>query len=322
MGTGFVGIDVSKATLDVAHLPSGETWTESNDEAGIGRLVARLQAMGPELAVLEATGGYEVLVATALSTARLAAAVVNPRQVRDFAKALNKLAKTDRIDAVTLALFGERLRPEPRPVADEQQRRMEALMLRHRQIIEMVVAEGSRLESCREATVRADINETIAWLKRRLKDIDRDLDRELRSSPVWREREALFRGIPGVGRTTVATLASDLPELGKLNRKQIAALVGVAPFNADSGTSVKGKRRCWGGRSSVRSVLYMATLAATRHNAVIKAHYAQLLARGKEKKVALVACMRKLLTHLNAMARDNARWNHALAASAAASAPA
>src|SRR5262249_43786496 len=157
-----------------------------------------------------------------------------------------------------------------------------------------IVAEGNRLEGCRDTTVRQDILETAKWLKRRLKDIDRDLDRELRSSPVWREREALFRGIPGVGRTTIATLACDLPELGKLNRKQIAALVGLAPFNDDSGTSRKGKRRCWGGRSGVRAVLYMATLAATRWNPVIKAHYAHLVARGKEKKVALVACMRKL----------------------------
>jgi transposase len=319
---GFVGIDVSKASLDVAHLPSGETWTESNDPAGIDRLTGRLKALAPELVVLEATGGYEILLATALSTAGLAAAVVNPRQVRDFAKAVNRLAKTDRLDAGVLALFGERVRPEPRPVGDTQQRRMEALMQRHRQIVEMVVAEGNRLESCREATVREDILETIKWLKRRLKDIDHDLDRELRNSPVWRAREALFRRIPGVGRTTVATLASDLPELGKLNRKQIAALVGLAPFNDDSGTSRKGKRRCRGGRAGVRSVLYMATLTATRFNPVIRSHYARLLAKGKEKKVALVACMRKLLTHLNAIARDNKPWNHALAAGIAASAPA
>jgi transposase len=320
MKQGFVGIDVSKATLDMAHLPSGETWTAENNVASIQRLVERLQAMAPELVVLEATGGYEVVVASALSAARIAVAVVNPRQVRDFAKAIGKLAKTDKIDATVLALFGERVRPEARPIADEQQRRMEALMQRHRQIVEMIVAEGNRLEGCRDAKVREDIVETIKWLKRRLKDIDRDLDRELRNSPVWRERESLFRGIPGVGRTTTAVLAADLPELGQLNRKQIAALVGVAPFNQDSGTSKKGKRRCWGGRAGVRSVLYMATLAATRYNAVIKAHYARLLARGKEKKVALVACMRKLLTHLNAIARDNKPWNHALAACATVSA--
>jgi len=322
MNNEFVGIDVSKATLDAAHLPTGNTWRESNDDAGVERLVARCKALAPELVVLEATGGYEVVVATALATAGIAVAVVNPRQVRDFAKAMNKLAKTDQIDAGVLALFAERVRPEPRPVADEQQRRMEALMLRHRQIVEMFVAEGNRLESCREVKVREDIMATMNWLKRRLKDIDGDLDRELRNSPVWREREALFCSVPGVGRTTIATLASDLSELGKLNRKQIAALVGLAPFNDDSGTSKKGKRRCRGGRSTVRSVLYMATLTAVRWNPVIKAHYTHLLARGKEKKVALVACMRKLLTHLNAMARDNKPWNHALATGNVASAPA
>jgi transposase len=314
---GFVGIDVSKATLDVAHRPSGEAWRESNDSDGVARLAERLKAAAPELVVLEATGGYEKLVAIKLSTANVPVAVVNPRQVRDFAKAINRLAKTDRIDAEVLALFGERVRPEPRPLADEQQQRMEALMLRHRQIVEMIVAESNRHDQCRNATVCADIDATIKWLKGRLKEIDRDLDRELRSSPVWRDREALFRGIPGVGRTTVAALASDLPELGQLNRKQIVALVGLAPFNDDSGTSKKGKRRCRGGRSGVRSVLYMATLAATRWNPVIKQHFAQLVARGKERKVALIACMRKLLTHLNAMARDNKPWNHALAAPAA-----
>jgi transposase len=198
---------------------------------------------------------------------------------------------------------------------------MEALMLRHRQIVEMIVAESNRLQMCRDGKICANIKETINWLKRHLKDIDSDLDRELRNSPVWREREALFRGVPGVGRTTLATLASDLPELGTLDRKKIAALVGVAPFNADSGTSKHGKRTCWGGRATVRSMLYMATLAATRFNPIIRAHYAKLLARGKQKKVALVACMRKLLTHLNAMARDKKPWSHALAAGGAVSGP-
>lgn len=321
MSQDFVGIDVSKATLDIAHRPSGERWSESNDAAGVQRLTQRLLAAPPQLIILEATGGYEVLVATTLAAANLPVAVVNPRQVRDFAKAAQILAKTDQLDAGVLALFGERMRPEPRPLSNEQQMRMEALMLRHRQLVEMIVAESNRLSLCRDEQVRTNIHETINWLKRHLKDIDRDLDRELRNSPVWREREMLFRSVPGVGRTTLATLASDLPELGRLDRKQIAALVGVAPFNDDSGTS-KGKRRCWGGRSTVRNMLYMATLAATRFNPVIRAHYATLLARGKQKKVALVACMRKLLTHLNAMARDNKPWNHTLAATATRPAPA
>jgi transposase len=321
MANGFVGIDVSKATLDVAHVPSGQTWTESNDAAGVDRLVKRLKGMDPELVVLEATGGYECPTATELSAASVPVAVVNPRQVRDFAKALGRLAKTDRIDATVLALFGERVRPEPRPLPDETQRRLGAFMLRHRQIVEILVAENNRLESCRDDAVRADITETINWLKRRLKDIDRELERELRQSPIWREREVLFRSVPGVGPITIATLASDLPELGKLDRKKVAALVGLAPFNDDSGTS-KGQRRCWGGRASVRPTLYMATLAAIRWNPVIKPHYARLLARGKEKKVAIVACMRKLLTHLNAMARDHKPWNHALAAGTVAQASA
>jgi transposase len=319
---GYVGVDVSKARLDLAHRPSGETWSESNDHAGIQRLVEQVKEIGPELVVLEATGGYEAPAAAALATAGIAVAVVNPRQVRDFAKALNKLAKTDRIDALVLAHFAQAVRPEPRPLSDEAQQRLEALMLRRRQIIEMVVAESNRLESCRVAQVRHDIEETVTWLRRRLKDIDRDLDRAIRDSPVWREREPLFRGVPGVGRVTIAALASELPELGKLNRKQIAALVGVAPFNDDSGKR-DGRKRVWGGRSGVRATLYMAAVAAIRCNPVLKPFYAHLCANGKPKKVALVACMRKLLTHLNAMARDGKPWNHLLAATpAAASAPA
>lgn len=322
MQKGFVGIDVSKERLDVAHLPSATPWTETNDEAGIGRLVGRVKEAAPELVVLEATGGYEAAVAIALATAGIPVAVVNPRQVRDFAKAMNKLAKTDAIDAQVLALFGERVRPEPRPLGDESQRELEALLLRRRQLVEMIASERNRLESCRVTKIRADIEETIQWLRRRLKDIDRDLDRAIRNSPVWREREQLFRGIPGVGRVTVAVLASDLPELGKLNRKQIAALVGVAPFNDDSGRRLDGKRHIWGGRATVRAALYMASISAIRCNPVLKPFYAHLRAAGKLPKVALVACMRKLLTMLNAIARDNKPWKHAITAPAAASAPA
>jgi transposase len=322
MEKGFVGIDVSKDVLDVAHRPSGSSWAEPNDETGIARLVARLREVKPELVVLEATGGYETAVAIALATAGVAVAVVNPRQVRDFAKAFNKLAKTDAIDADCLALFGERVRPEPRPLGDEAQRQLEALMLRRRQLVEMIASERNRLQSCRVETIRKDIQETIQWLGRRLKDIDRDLDSALRRSPIWREREPLFRSVPGVGRVTVAVLASELPELGTLNRKQIAALVGVAPFNNDSGRRTDGKRQVWGGRASVRATLYMATLKATQTNLVIRAFYARLLATGKPKKVALVACMRKLLTMLNAMARDGRPWAHAPRKLVAASTPA
>jgi transposase len=317
MARSWIGIDVSKKRLDGAHRPSEERWTEANDGPGIARLVARVREAAPELVVLEATGGYEAVVATELATAGIAVAVVNPRQVRDFAKALGILAKTDRIDAAVLARFAEVVHPEPRPLSDEAQQQLEALMLRRRQLVEMLGAERNRLDKCRVAVVRQDIEQTIKWLERRLKDIDRDLDRAIQSSPIWRARDRLFQGIPGVGRVTVAVLLADVPEIGTLNRKQIAALVGVAPFNNDSGQRTGGKRCIWGGRAGARATLYMAALVATRSNHVFRPFYARLLAAGKPKKVALVACMRKLLVMLNAMARDARPWRHALAAAPA-----
>lgn len=315
--SGFVGIDISKERLDVAHRPSGKVWQFANDPEGHKELVAALRAEQPELIVVEATGGYEQVVALEMAASGLAVAVINPRQARDFAKALGKLAKTDRIDAQVLAHFAESVRPETRPLADEEQRRLEALAQRRQQLVTMLVSEQNRLESCRVEVVRQDIRETIAWLRKRLKDLDKDISRQLRSSPIWREKEQLFRSIPGVGFVTVVTLLASLPELGKLNRKQIAALVGLAPFNDDSGKR-GGQRSIWGGRAQVRSTLYMATLSGVRHNPNLRAFYARLCAAGKPKKVAITACMRKLLVHLNAVARDGVAWRHAAAPALAA----
>ena len=301
-----VGIDVAKDSLQVA--VTGEVgWSCGNDEAGIEELVERLKAVRPVRIVMEATGGYEQAVVAALGVAQLPVVVVNPRQVRDFAKALGKLAKSDPIDAEVLRRFAEAVKPEWRPLADAQTRELEAVLARRRQLLGMLVAERQRLAQA-VPVVRRELRAHIAWLVKRVKDCDRQLGGMLRASPLWRERERLFRGVGGVGRINVATLCASLPELGSLDRRKIAALVGVAPFNRDSGT-LKGRRRCWGGRAEVRAVLYMATVAAVRCNPVIRAFYLRLTGAGKPAKVALTACMRKLLTILNAMARDGAEWD-------------
>ena len=260
--------------------------------------------------MLEASGGYEAAVVAGLAAAKLPVVVVNPRQVRDFAKATGRLAKTDRIDAGVLTQFGQQLRPEIRPLKDEQTLALEALLSRRRQIVSMLAAERQRLALAAPA-VRRDIKEHIHFLVKRLKDSDRGLDEALRDSPLWREREELFKPVKGIGKQTLFSLCALLPELGQLNRRKLAALVGVAPFNCDSGT-LKGKRHCWGGRADLRCVLYMATLSATRSNPVIRAFYQRLLKAGKAKKVALTACTRKLLTILNAMVRNNTAWNENL----------
>lgn len=302
----FVGIDVAKAELVIAIRPSGDRWTVANDEAGIQTLLKRLRRHTPALVVLEATGGYERAAVAALAAARLPLVVANPRQVRDFARATGQLAKTDRIDADTLALFAERVRPNPRALPDEAARALDALLTRRRQVLEMLIAERNRLEHALPA-VRRGITQHIRWLERQLHDVDRDLDDSIQGSPVWRAKENLLRSAPGVGPVLSRTLIGELPELGTLPRKQIAALVGVAPLARDSGT-LKGKRLVWGGRAPVRAALYMAALVGTRCNPVIRAFYRRLLAAGKPKKVALTACMRKLLTILNAMMRTNTMW--------------
>jgi len=303
----FIGIDVSKATLDIASLPDGESWTVTNDDPGLAELAPRLVALAPVLIVLEATGGFELLAALALAKAGLPVAVVNPRQVRDFAKAMGQLAKTDALDAGMLAAFAQRIRPEPRPLPDEAARLLESLLTRRRQIVDMLTAEKNRLGFAR-GPVKRDIGQHIRWLEKRLRDVDDDLQDAVTASPLYHAKAALLRSVPGVGQVTTLTLLATLPELGQLSRHQIAALVGVAPMNRDSGT-VRGKRMVWGGRAPVRAVLYMATLVGVKHNPVLRVFYERLRAAGKPFKVAATACMRKLLTILNAMLHQNRRWD-------------
>jgi transposase len=303
----FIGIDVAKATLDFAVLPGEETWSTSNDEAGIAQLLPRLAALQPTLVVLEATGGFEHALVAALVQAGLPVVVVNPRQVRDFGRALGRLAKTDAIDALTLALFAERVRPQPRPLPDEAAQLLDALLTRRRQLVEMLTAERNRLGFAR-GPVRRDLTQHIRWLERRLDDVDGELRTTLEASPVWRAKDQLLQSVPGVGRILSLTLLAELPELGSLSRRQIAALVGVAPLNRDSGT-LRGRRHIWGGRASVRAALYMGALVGTRWNPALRRFYARLRAAGKPAKVALVACMRKLLTILNAMVRQQTPWS-------------
>ena len=303
----FIGIDVSKARLDVAIRPSAEKLSVSNDEAGIQALVKRLSELKPVLIVLEATGGLERSVSGTLGSAQLPVVVVNPRQVRDFAKALGQLAKTDRIDAEVLARFAEAIRPPLRPLPDKVSLELRSLIARRRQLIEMMVAEKNRLSTASKA-VRKRIEAHIRWLETELDRADKDLDHSIRQSPIWCENEDLLRSVPSVGPVVSRTLLAELPELGRLNRKQIAALVGIAPLNCDSGT-FRGRRGIWGGRATVRAVLYMAALVASRRNSVIRNFYKRLRDKGKAPKVALVACMHKLLTILNAMIKHKTRWS-------------
>lgn len=302
----FIGIDVAKAQLEFACRPTGETGTVPNAEAGIRDLVARCQTLGPALIVLEATGGYEAAVVAALATAGLPVVVANPRQVRDFAKAIGQLAKTDRLDAAVLALFAERVRPAPRPLPDEAAQALDALLTRRRQLIGMLTAERNRLLVAR-AAVRRDLQQHIRWLERRLAAADGELHTAVKASPVWRVKDDLLQSVPGIGRVVSLTLLAELPELGRLTHKEIAALVGVAPLNRDSGT-LRGKRLVYGGRAPVRAALYMAALVASKWNPVIRAFYQRLRRAGKPAKVALTACMRKLLVILNAMVRSGATW--------------
>jgi transposase len=301
----WIGIDVAKDHLDLA-VHQGTAWRARNDESGITAVVRRLAALHPHLVVLEATGRYERSVTAALAAAGIPVAVVNPRQVRDFAKATGILAKTDALDAQVLARFAATVQPEPRGLADTQAEELRDLLARRRQVVGMLTAEKNRL---RQATrvVRGRIKEHIAFLEAELDESNRDLDTLLHQTPLWREREDLLRSVPGIGPVVSVTLVAALPELGHLSRKEIAKLVGLAPLNRDSGRW-QGHRIVWGGRAEVRAALYMATLVATRYNPVIRSVYARLLAAGKPKKVALVACMRKLLVILNAMLRHQTPW--------------
>jgi transposase len=312
----YVGVDVSKAWLDVAARPSGEVWRVSNDEAGFAQLADKLGTLQPKLVVMEATGGYQAPATAALTVAGFTVAVVNPRQVRDFGRAAGQLAKTDVLDAEVIARFAETMKPEPRALPDSDTEALRAVVSRRRQLVEMITAEKNRLGTALPV-VRWDIEEHIKWLRRRLKDVDDDLYDGLKRSPLWRVKEQLLKSVPGIGRVTICTLVAQVPELGTLSGRKISALVGVAPLNRDSGT-YRGKRMIWGGRASVRQVLYMATLVSVRTSPSMKASYDRLRANGKPAKVALVACMRKLLVRLNAMMRTGTTWTEGVGAAAAA----
>jgi transposase len=303
-----IGIDVSQAALDVAVYPSGEQWQTSNDEVGIGALVERLRALEPKLIVLEASGGYETPVLASLGSAGLPAVAVNPRQVRDFARSTGRLAKTDALDAQVLAQFAAVVQPELRAVPDAATRELSALLARRRQLVEMRTAESNRLGRALEA-VRPEIGEHLRYLDKRIRDLDRELHDRLRRSPLWRAKDDLLRSIPGVGPVLSTTLLAEVPELGRLGHKQLAALIGVAPLNRDSGRW-RGRRSIWGGRGHVRAVLYMAAASAVRHNPACTALYERLTQAGKAHQVAIVACMHKLLRICNAMLRQNTSWGY------------
>jgi transposase len=310
----YAGVDVSKGRLEVCVRRGREakecehTFGVSNDPAGTETLLARLVEERPALVILEATGGFERPVAAASAAAGLPIAVVNPRQARDFARATGRLAKTDRIDAQILARFAQAVRPAPRPVPEEEAQALaEITTLRRRQLVGMLTAENNRLGAATTKLVRKRLRAHVRWLEKELSRTDRDLEEAINESPTWRENEELLRGVPGVGPVVARTLLAELPELGSLPPKQLAALVGVAPLNRDSG-AFRGRRAVWGGRATVRAALYMGALVATRHNPQIKEFYERLLGAGKPRKVALVACMRKLLIILNAMLKNRTPW--------------
>ena len=306
----FIGIDVSKDRLDVHVRPSGETFAVGRDGDGLTQLSERLVTLEPELVVLEATGGFEIAVAAALAAARLPLAVVNPRQIRDFARATGQLAKTDTLDAAAIARFAEAVRPEARPLPDEAARMLGELVVRRRQIVDMMTAERNRRRRLTSPRMVKSVDRLLQALQKELSDLESELDDTIRGTPAWRETEDLLKSVPGIGDATARALIAGLPELGRLDRKKIAALVGVAPVNRDSGT-MRGRRTTRGGRSGVRSSLYMAALVASRYNPVLATFYQRLLQAGKPKKLALTAVMHKLVVILNAILRDRKPWRHA-----------
>ena len=310
----FVGIDIAKDRLDVHVRRSGEEHGEcfaaARDGKALEGLTERLSALEPTLIVMDATGGFEAIVAAALAGAKLPLAVVNPRQIRDFARATGKLAKTDALDAAAIAHFAEAIRPEAQAVPDEEAQRLNALVSRRRQVIDMATAERLRLKQTRQKKIIRYIEKLLKLLTEQLKELDREINDQVRGSPVWREADDLLQSVPGIGPVVARTLLAELPELGHLNRKQIAALVGVAPINRDSG-KMRGKRMIGGGRASVRTALYMATMVAYRCNPIISAYFKRLSNAGKPFKVALTACMHKLLLILNSIVRDKKAWQTA-----------
>jgi transposase len=304
----FVGLDVSKQKLDVAVRPQGRHFVTNNNDRGIKQLIKRLKALKPQLIVLEASGGYEFLVTAALAEAQLPVAMVNPQAVRKFAGATGKLAKTDKIDAQVLAHFAEALKPEPRPLPDQEQQLLKAALQRRLQVVKMIGQEKNRLEKTFITTLKQDIQAHLTWLQQRLEQLDRDLNDQIRNSPLWRERNRLLQSIPGVGPIIARAIMAQLPEVGMLPGKKAVALVGVAPYNRDSGR-FRGKRMIRGGRSHLRHMLYMAAVVASRFNPVIRTFYQRLLAAGKPKKLALTACMHKLVLIINSMVKHNQPWN-------------
>jgi len=306
----FVGIDVAKDRLDVHLRPSDQAFALGRDDAGLEALVERLTALTPALVVLEATGGFEVAVAGALAAAGLPLVVVNPRQIRDFARATGRLAKTDRLDAEAIARFAEAVQPAPRPVPSAAARALGELVARRRQLVEMITSEGQRRRQARDPRLGRRLEAHLSWLQQELAALETDLDDAVRGTPAWRATEDLLASVPGIGKTSARTLIAELPELGRLDRRRIAALVGVAPINRDSGT-FRGRRMVVGGRASVRTALYMPTLTAIRHNPALQAFYQRLIRRGRPAKVAITACMRKLLVILNAILRDHRPWQPA-----------
>jgi transposase len=303
----YIGVDISKENLDIALNTVKEKWRMSNDPAGIKKAIELIRRKSPVLVVFEATGGLELPFWQALTEVGIKAAPVNPRQIRDFAKAKGILAKTDNIDAQVIAQYGQAMQPKSQVFPDTQE--LKEMIARRSQIIEMITAEKNRLKAARRPKIQQDIKINIEWLKSRLDGVDKDLEKAIKSNPEWRQKYELLESAPGIGNTTAISLVAGFTELGKLNRHQIAALAGVAPFNRDSGT-MRGKRMVWGGRPRIRCALYMATLVATRCNPVIRKFYQRLCGQGKAKKVALTACMRKLLLILNSMLKHNTSWRY------------
>jgi transposase len=304
----YVGVDVSQETLDMVVHGTGEMRSFANNQAGIARAVGWLKALEPEIIVMEATGELEVPFVVSLQAEKLPTAVINPRQVRDFAKSKGVLAKTDKVDAKVLAHYARAMEPEIRPMPEEEVRQLDALVTRRLQLVQMITAEQNRLIRVNNRVIKQRIQEHIDWLRSELKNINKNVSQMIKQSPVWQEKDRKMQSVPGVGDILSATLIGALPELGRLNRREIAALVGVAPFNRDSG-KYRGERHVWGGRSCIRTPLYMATLTAVRYNPVLSKFYQRLIAAGKAKKVALTACMRKLLIILNAMLKHNSYWS-------------
>jgi transposase len=303
----FIGIDICKDRLDIADDAHSQAGSVANDDSGVSALVNRIKPLNPALIVMEATGGLETLLYSSLTVAHLPAVVINPRQVRNFAKALGQLAKTDAIDAHVLARFGAAVKPEIRPTKDDKTQELTALVTRRRQLIGMLTAEKTRLQQAAQ-WIHKDIQGNIRFLEKRLKKLSANITKNIKNTPGWKEKDDLIKSVPGAGEVLSMNLLASLPELGKLNRREIATLVGVAPLNRDSG-KFRGKRMIWGGRAQVRATLYMAALSASQYNPAIKAFYQRLILKGKKPKVALTACMRKLLIILNTMIKNQTAWN-------------